>query len=132
MKLSDILNEIDQSPISSYPMAAHIVGYLNSTLGLMGDSVIDSKTTGAAAIAAIYKSPRETQDEVFAKDFTPLRKKDSYKVAVLLFSAFAVLCGFGWAGSVAKLEGDAAVGFFDLLKLLAGGLIEMGKLIITG
>jgi len=42
------------------------------------------------------------------------------------------LWGFGWAGSVAKLEGEAAVGFFDLLKLLAGGLIEMGKLIITG
>uniref|UniRef100_A0AB39CDA0 Virion structural protein n=1 Tax=Pseudomonas phage RVTF4 TaxID=3236931 RepID=A0AB39CDA0_9VIRU len=131
MKLSEILNEIDQSPISTHQMAAHIVGYLNSALQLIGDAVIGPETTGAAAIAAIYKAPRETQDEVFAKDFTPLRKKDSYKVTVLGLSGLAVFAGLGFAGTVAKLEGQAADGFFDVFKVLISGLFEIAKLVLS-
>lgn len=131
MKLSDILNEIDQDPISSYPMSAHIVGYLNSTLQLMGDAVIGPATTGAMAIAAVYKSPRETQEEIFAKDFTPLRKKDSYKVTVLSLAGMAVFVGLFFAGTVAKFEGQAAEGFFDVFKVLISGLFEVIKLVVT-
>lgn len=131
MKLSEILNEIDQSPISSHSRAAHIVGYLNSELQLMGDAVMTSDTTGAAAIAAIYRAPREQQELVFSKDFTPMRKKDSYKLTVIALTALSVFAGLGFAGTVVKLNGEASDGFFDVFKVLISGLLEITKLFIS-
>lgn len=132
MRLSEILNEIDQSPISTHAKGALIVGYLNSALQLMGDNVLTTGTTGATAIAVIYRAPREVQDEVFAKDFTPLRKKDSYKATVLCLAGGAVLSGLIFAGMVAKADGEVAEGAFDVFKVLIGGFFEIAKLFITG
>jgi hypothetical protein len=132
MKISEILNEIDLSPISTHPTAAMVIGYLNSNLMLSGDTALTTASTGAEAIAAIYKSSREKQDEIFAKEFVPLRKKDSYKFLVLSMAVLAVVAGLGFAGSVAKLEGEAAAGVTDVFKVLITGLFEIAKLLIAG
>jgi hypothetical protein len=132
MKISEILNEIDQSPISSHSTAALMIGYLNSELTLVGETALTSSSTGAEAIAAIYKTPREKQDVIFQKDFTSIRKKDSYKFTVLSLAVLAVVAGAGFAGSVAKLEGEAAAGVTDVFKVLITGLFEIAKMMISG
>jgi len=44
----------------------------------------------------------------------------------------AVMAGLGFAGSVAKLEGEAAAGVSDVFKVLITGLFEIAKLLISG
>jgi hypothetical protein len=132
MKISEILNEIDRSPISTHPTAVMLIGYLNNELVLSGDAALTTATTGAEAIAAIYRGPSDKQDTIFAKEFTPLRKKDSYKFLVLSMAILAVLAGLGFAGSVARLEGEAAAGVTDVFKVLITGLFEIAKLLIAG
>lgn len=132
MRISEILSEIDQSPISTHSTAALVIGYLNSELMLVGDAVLTSSSTGAEAIAAIYRGPSEKQDAIFQKDFTSIRKKDSYKFTVLSLAVLAVVAGAGFAGSVAKLEGEAAAGVTDVFKVLITGLFEIAKMLIAG
>lgn len=132
MRISDILSEVDRKPISSHPTAAMLIGYLNNELSLSGIAPITSESPGTEAIAAIYRLPREKQDEVFQKDFTSLRKKDSYKFTVLALAVLAVTAGLGFAGSVAKLEGETAAGVTDVFKVLITGLLEVAKLFING
>lgn len=67
MKISEILSEVDRGPISSHPTAAMLMGYLNNELALVGAAPLTNESTGADAIAAIYRLPREKQDEVFQK-----------------------------------------------------------------
>ncbi|QBJ02722.1 hypothetical protein MZD04_gp196 [Pseudomonas phage Psa21] len=109
-----------------------LIGYVNNELVLAGVTPLTSTSTGAEAIAAIYKIPSEKQNIVFQKDFTTLRKKDSYKYLVLSMAVLAVLAGLGFAGSVAKLEGESAAGVTDVFKVLISGLFEIAKLLITG
>lgn len=130
MKISEILSEIDSKPISTHSTAAMLVGYVNSELTLVGEPPLTSESTGAAAIAAIYRLPRDKQDLVFQKDFTSLRKKDSYKITVLALSTLAVVACVGYAGSIAKLEGEAGANLTDIFKLLITGLFEVAKLVI--
>jgi len=132
MKISEILNEIDRSPISTHPTAAMLIGYLNNELLLSGETALTTSSTGTEAISAIYKTDREKQDAIFQKEFTPLRKKDSYKFLVLSMAILAVMAGLGFAGSVAKLEGEAAAGVSDVFKVLITGLFEIAKLLISG
>lgn len=132
MKISDILSEVDRNPISTHPTAAMVVGYLNSELTLVGVPTLTMESTGADAIAAIYKLPREKHDEVFQKDFVSFRKKDSYKFTVLALAVLSVCAGLGFAGSVAKLEGEAAAGVTDVFKVLITGLLEVAKLFVNG
>lgn len=132
MKISEILNEIDRSPLSTHPTAAMLIGYLNNELLLSGETALTTSSTGTEAISAIYKAPREKQDIIFQKEFTPLRKKDSYKFLVLSMAVLAVIAGLGYAGSVARLEGEAAAGVSDVFKVLITGLFEIAKLLISG
>lgn len=132
MKISEILSEVDRKPVSSHPTAAMLIGYLNNELALVGAALLTTESTGAEAIAAIYRLPKEKQDEVFQKDFTSLRKKDSYKFTVLALAVLAVCAGLGFAGSVARLEGDAVAGVTDVFKVLITGLLEIAKLFVNG
>lgn len=130
MKISEILSEIDSKPISTHSTAAMLVGFVNNELALVGEPPLTSQSTGAEAIAAIYRLPRDKQDQVFQKDFTSLRKKDSYKLTVLALSTLAVVACVGYAGSIAKLEGEAGANLTDIFKLLITGLFEVAKLVI--
>jgi len=46
MKISEILNEIDRSPISTHPTAAMLIGYLNNELLLSGETALTTSSTG--------------------------------------------------------------------------------------
>ncbi|WDS62247.1 hypothetical protein [Pseudomonas phage D6] len=109
-----------------------LIGYLNNELLLSGETALTTSSTGTEAISAIYRAEREKQDTIFQKEFTPLRKKDSYKFLVLSMAVLAVMAGLGFAGSVAKLEGEAAAGVTDVFKVLITGLFEIAKLLISG
>lgn len=132
MKISEILSQIDRSPISTHPTAAMLVGYLNNELLLSGETALTTSSTGTEAITAIYRAERDKQDAIFQKEFVPLRKKDSYKFTVLSLAVLAVLAGLGYAGTIAKLEGEAAANFTEVFKVLITGLFEIAKLFISG
>lgn len=130
MKISEILSEVDSKPISTHATAAMLVGYVNNELALSSLPLLTSESTGAEAIAAIYRLPPDKQDLVFQKDFTSLRKKDSYKFTVLALSSLAVVACIGYAGTIARLEGEAGANLTDIFKLLITGLFEVAKLVI--
>jgi hypothetical protein len=115
MKLSELLSNLDSSPISNNPQSAMIVGFLNSELNLVGDAALTKNSSGAEAIAVIYKAEQSTQDKIFLKDFTPVRQKDSYKFTIVVLTVLAVLAGIGYQDSP------------EIVKLLLSGIIEIAK-----
>lgn len=115
MKLSELLSNLDTSPLSTNSQSAMIIGFLNAELQLTGADALTRDTSGAQAIGAIYKAEPTTQDRIFNKDFTPVRQKDSYKFTIIVLTVLAVMAGIFYH--------DAP----EIIKLLLTGIIEIAK-----
>lgn len=132
MKISDILSEIDSKVLSTNTTSSMLIGYINNELTLANIPNLTRESTGAEAIAAVYRLPQDRQDIVFAKDFTPTRKKDSYKFTVLALAGMAVVTGLAFVGGISHLEGEAAIAAKDILTVLITGLVEIAKMFVAG